>query len=101
MPDIDFFHLFRRGVGWIATVYATVVLVQSLYGWYVYLNARDRYTGMMRRYILLQALRLRFRAFWGDVLVCALLCVAFVLIWEAHYALWNAAEAWKRVEPIR
>jgi hypothetical protein len=101
MPDVDFFHLFRWGVGWIATVYATVVLLQSLYGWYVYLNARDRYTAMMRRYILLQALRLRFRAFWGDVLVCALLCIAFLIIWQAHYALWDAAEAWKRVEPIR
>lgn len=100
MPDVDLFQLFRRGVGWIATVYATVVMVQSLYGWYVYLNARDRYTAMMRRYILLQALRLRVLAFWPDLLICLLLCVAFLLVWEAHYALWDAAEAWKRVQRV-
>jgi hypothetical protein len=27
---------------------------------------------------------LRFRAFWGDVLICLLLCVALILIWRAQ-----------------
>jgi hypothetical protein len=97
MPEVDLFQFFRRTVGWIATIYATVVTVQSLYGWYVYLAADDKYVGLMRRYILLQALRLRFRAFFGDVMICLLLCVAFLLLWRAHLALWNAAEAWQRV----
>jgi hypothetical protein len=97
MPDVDLFHFFRWTVGWIATFYATIIMVLSLWGWYVYLKANDKYVGMMRRYLVLQALRLRFRSFWGDVIVCLLLCVAFVLIWQAHKALWSAAEAWQRV----
>lgn len=96
MPDIDLFQFFRRGVGWVATIYATLVTAQSLWGWYVYLSSADRMTGLMRQYLMVQALRLRVRAFWGDVVVSILLCVAFVLIWQAHYALWDAAEAWRR-----
>jgi len=98
MPNVDLFHLFRWGVGWIATVYATVITVQSLYGWYVYLTATDRYTRLMRRYLLAQAVRLRIRRFGGDLLICLLLCVAFILIWKAHYALWSADDAWKRLK---
>jgi hypothetical protein len=97
MPDVDLFQFFRISVGWVATIYATIVAAQSLYGWYVYFSSADRYTGMMRRYVFVQALRLRFRAFWGDVLISLLLCVAFLLIWQAHYALWDAAEAWQGV----
>jgi hypothetical protein len=93
MPDIDFFHFFRRGVGWIATIYATVVTLQSLYGWWVYLAAGDRYTGLMRRYLLVQAVRLRFRRFAGDLAVCVLLCVAFLIIWRAHYSVYNLKTA--------
>jgi hypothetical protein len=94
MPEIDFFHFFRYGVGWIATVYATVVTVQSLYGWYVYLTAADRYTLLMRRYLIVQAVRLRFRMFGGDLLICLLLCAAFVLLWRAHVAVYDLEAAW-------
>lgn len=97
MPDVDLFYLFRWGVGWVATVYATVITVQSLYGWYVYLTAGDRYTSMMRRYILLQAVRLRIGSFGGDLLVCLLLCVAFVIIWRAHYSVYALQAAWRNV----
>jgi hypothetical protein len=84
MPDIDFFNFFRYALAVVVTIYATVVTLQSLWGWYVLLASGDKYTIMLRRYILVQALRLRFRAFWGDVLICVLLCVAFVIMWRAH-----------------
>ena len=84
MPDIDFFNFFRYALAVVVTIYATVVTLQSLWGWYVMLAAGDKYTVMLRRYILVQALRLRFRAFWGDVVICVLLCVAFLLMWRAH-----------------
>jgi hypothetical protein len=29
-------------------------------------------------------LRLRFKAFWGDVVICVLLCVVFYLLWDAY-----------------
>ena len=97
MPEINFFHFFRLGVGWVATVYATVVTLQSLYGWYVYLNADDRYTGIMRRYLVVQAIRLKFRTFGGDLLICALLCVAFLVIWRTHYAVYALEAALRNV----
>lgn len=100
MPNVDLFHLFRWGVGWVATIYATVITVQSLYGWYLYLTAGDRYTTMMRRYILLQAVRLRFRRFGGDLLVCLLLCVAFVIIWRAHYSVYALEAARANVHRV-
>ncbi|MCS7034430.1 MAG: hypothetical protein NZ561_10635 [Phycisphaerae bacterium] len=98
MPEIDFFHFFRLGVGWIATIYATLTTIQSLYGWYVYLSSGDRYTSLMRRYLLVQAVRLRFRAFAGDLLVCLLLCILFLIIWRAHYPIWQIESIWRDVQ---
>jgi hypothetical protein len=86
MPKIDFFNFFRYMLAVIVTVYATTVTLQSLYGWIVYLNSPDKYMTLIRRYVIVQGLRLRFRSFWGDVLVCLLLSVACLLLWRAHMA---------------
>lgn len=92
MPDIDFFSFFRIALGWLVTVYATLLTAQSLWGWYVYLAGHDRYIGIVRQYIIVQGLRLRFRAFWGDVLICLLLCVVFLMLWRAHHVLYDLGE---------
>lgn len=90
MPDIpflqfrDLFHFFRFLLGVIVTIYFTIVTAQSLYGWYVWLAGSDRYMTLLRRYLLVQTLRLRFKAFWGDVLICILLGVAFIMLWRAQ-----------------
>ena len=84
MPDLDPFHFFRLTVAWIATVYATVITLQSLWGWAAYLSGSDKYVTMVRRYLIVHALRLRFKTFWGDVIICILLCVVFVLLWRLH-----------------
>jgi len=75
---------FRLTVGWIATIYATVVTLQSFWGWYVWLAGSDKYMSTLRQYVVVHGLRLRFRAFWGDVIICALLCVAFLIMWHMH-----------------
>jgi hypothetical protein len=85
MPDIDFFNFFRWWLGWIVTIYATIITFQSLYGWYVWLAGQDKYIGMLRRYVIVQGLRLRFRTFWGDAIICVLLTVAFLIMWHAHH----------------
>ena len=95
MPDYDLFHFFRITAGWVATVYATILTVYSLWGWYVWLAGSDRYMSMLRRYVILQGVRLKFRTFWGDCLICALLCVAFMLIWYAHFPVWGIEKALK------
>ena len=87
MPDIDFFNFWRLLLGWVVTIYATVVTLQSLWGWYVWLTGGDRYISVVRQYVILHGLRLRFRTFWGDVLICVLLCVAFGILWHAHHVM--------------
>jgi hypothetical protein len=84
MPDIDFFEFFRYFLGTVVTIYASIVTLQSLWGWYVWLAGEEKYMNLLRRYLLVQGLRLRFRAFWGDVIICVLLCVVFVLMWRLH-----------------
>lgn len=80
----DPFSLFRLLLAWFVTIYCTIITAQSLWGWWVWLAGSDRYMSMLRRYLVVQALRLRFRAFWGDALICLLLCGVFALLWRAQ-----------------
>lgn len=93
MRDIDFFNFFRIALAWVATIYATVITLQSLWGWYIWLAGNDKYITMLRRYVIVHGLRLRFRAFWGDVIISLLLCVAFLLLWRAHIVVDQLAQA--------
>ena len=61
-----------------------MITLQSLWGWYVWLAGNDRYISVVRQYVIVHGLRLRFRTFWGDVLICLLLCVAFLVTWRVH-----------------
>jgi len=81
---IDFFDFFRWVLGTVVTIYATVVTLQSLYGWWVYLAGEGRYLSLIRRYVMVQGLRLRIRTFGPDVLMCVLLTVVWVLLLRAH-----------------
>ncbi len=84
MTDIDLFNFFRWTLGTVVTIYATIITVQSLWEWYVWLAGEDRYISLVRRYVIVHGLRLRFTSFWWDVVVCILLCLMFVLLWRAH-----------------
>ena len=89
MPPIDLFQFFRFWLGWVVTIYATILTVQSLYGWYIWLAGEDKYIGLLRRYIIVQGLRLRFKTFWGDVIICLLLTIAFCILWRAHHVMYD------------
>jgi hypothetical protein len=95
MPDVDFFDFFRYALGTVVTIYATVVTLQSLWGWYVWLAGSDKYMTLIRRYVIVHGLRLRFRAFWGDVIISLLLCVAFLLLWQAHTRIYQFETEYK------
>ena len=84
MRDIDLFNFFRWVLSIIATIYATVITLQSLWGWYIWFQGPDKFITLARRYVLLHGLRLRFKTFWGDVIICVLLCIAFLLMWRLH-----------------
>jgi len=87
VPEIDFFNFWRYLLGWIVTIYASIIMFQSLYGWYVWLNGGERYITIVRQYVIVHGLRLRFKTFWGDVLICILLTVAFFILWHAHHVI--------------
>ena len=95
MPDVDFFNFFRYVLGTIVTIYATILTLQSLYGWYVWLAGSDKYMSMLRRYVIVHGLRLRFKTFWGDVIICGLLCVMFLILWHIHTRIYQLGDAMK------
>ena len=98
MPYVDLFQFFRYLLAIIATVYATILTIQSLWGWYVWIIGSDRYISLVRRYVIVQALRLRFATFWGDVIICLLLCVLFFVLWRAHWVMYDLQH---RIDDLR
>ena len=95
LVDYDLFDWFRLAVGWVVTVYATVLTLQSLWGWYVWLAGRDKYIGMLRRYLIVHGLRLRFSTFWGDVIISTLLTAVFFMLWHAHQVIYDLDRTFK------
>jgi hypothetical protein len=91
----DLFDWFRLVLGWIVTVYATIITVQSLWSWYLWLAGQDKYIGLLRRYLIVHGLRLRFGTFWGDVIICVLLTLAFFILWRAHHVIYDLDEKLK------
>lgn len=87
MPDVDLFTIFRWLLAWVVTVYCTVLTVQWAWTWYIWLASGDKYITLLRRYIIASALRMRFRTFWGELLICALLCVAFFYMCKAQWVM--------------
>jgi hypothetical protein len=95
MPDIDFFGFFRFWLATIVTIYASVITLQSVRSWFHWLAGSDKYSSLLRRYLLIHGLRLRFKTFWGDVIICGLLCVAFFIIWHAQSVMNEASDTLK------
>ena len=98
MRDLDFFNFWRYLLGTIATIYATIVTLQSLWGWYVWLTGSDKYMTLVRQYVIVQGLRLRFKTLWGDVIICVPLCIAFLIICHAHSLIYDLE---RRVADVR
>ena len=84
MPDIDPFNFFRWGLFVVVSIYVTIITAQQTWTWYVWLTSSDRYITILRQYVIVHGLRLRFKSFWGDVLICGLLCVVFLILFWAH-----------------
>ena len=82
MPYDDLFTFFRWALSWIVTIYASIITLQSLYGWYVWLSGGERYISIVRQYVI----------------VCALLCVIFLIMWHAHHVLDGTRQVWDEVK---
>jgi hypothetical protein len=102
---MDLFDFFRRALATVVTIYATLVTGQSLLGWYRWLNEPQQYISILRRYVVISGLRLKFSVFWTDVVICVLLCVTFVLLFHAHgivgHVAGTLADAHRKLQPPR
>ena len=99
LPE-DPFDFFRWWLTTIVTIYASIITLQSLYGWYVWLAGSDKYISLLRRYLVVHGLRLRVRAFWGDVIICGLLSVAFLMLWRAHRLIYDLGNTLEHVQHV-
>jgi len=81
LGDHDLFETWRLLLGVACSIYAAIVTARSLWGWFVYLSAPDRLTSVMRRYVMVQLLRLRIGRFAFEFAQIAfwLGCLLFVL----------------------
>ncbi len=97
MPDFDFFNFFRWVLGTVVTIYATVITVNWAVGWHQFLSQPGRTFSMMGRYLLIHGLRVRLLDFLGDLLICLLLCVIFIMLMYGHSILAGTESAYNDV----
>ena len=84
MPELDPFFLFRRVLLIVCAVYSLVITVRGLRYWLNYLMADGRDRALLRRYLWLHALRMRWRRFAGELFKVAALSVLTLLAIWAH-----------------
>jgi hypothetical protein len=83
--DLDLFACYRWLLAIVCTVYTVVRLVQTAHGWIVYFWSPYPRIGVLRRYALLQVLRIRVRRFTLDLLqIAGLTAALFALLWLHH-----------------
>jgi hypothetical protein len=82
LKDLDLFALYRWLLAIVCTVYTFVRLGQTAQGWIEYLWSAHPRSGTLRRYALVQLLRIRVTRFTFDLLQIAVLLAAFgALLW--------------------
>ncbi len=79
--DRDLFEMWRWLLCVVCAVYAVVVTGRSLWGWYEYLSKQNRTRVIVRKYVLVQLLRLRLRPLARELSLIGfwLILLAFVL----------------------
>jgi hypothetical protein len=83
----DVFEAWRALLALVCTVYAAVVTGRSCWGWIVYFSGGDRVTSLLRRYTIVQLLRLRVRRFTGELARIGFWLSALVAVLYGHYRL--------------
>ncbi len=82
--DFDLFYFWRWILVIVCTIYWAVRLGQSLWGWYLYLWADYRPAALMRKYLVIQALRIRVHRFTLELIQIVALLVLFGAVTYAH-----------------
>jgi len=80
--DLDLFACYRWLLAIVCTIYTIVRLAQTAYGWIVYFWSPAPRMGVLRRYALVQMLRIRVRRFTLDLVqIAGLTAALFALLW--------------------
>jgi hypothetical protein len=87
MESLDLFAFYRWLLAIVCTVYTAVRLGQTIHGWILYFWAPYSYSGALRRYALVQLLRIRVRRFTLDLLEIVVLTAAFFAVLWLHHRL--------------
>ena len=83
--ELDLFFLFRRALVTVCTVYAAVRLGAAAWRWVDYLSGSQRETVLLRRYIIIQLVRLRLHRFTFELAQILVLAAAFLyVVWLHH-----------------
>ncbi len=84
--NIDLFYFWRWILCVVCTIYWLVRLGQSFWNWYHYLWADARSALLMRKYLVVQVLRLRVHRFTLEALqIVALVALFFAITWAHRY----------------
>src|SRR5262245_8073462 len=82
--QLDLFEFFRFILTIACFIYAAVVTIQSVWNWMLYLSGTQRATTLLRRYLIIQLLRLRLRPFAGELVQIAVWTAVLVFLIRMH-----------------
>ncbi len=80
----DLFRFYRRFLWMVLTIYWITLVVGSAARHLAWMRSQ-RYGRLAGKYLLVQALRVRLRRHWLEVLQCLGLVALFVLVWAMHW----------------
>ena len=82
LADRDLFELWRLLLGTTCCIYAIVIMFRSIWRWCLQLSGSDRRSTMIRRYAVVQLLRVRFGRFSREFArIGVLLFILAALLW--------------------
>lgn len=86
LPDGDLFEVWRLALGTICGIYALVVTLTSLWYWLAYFSGPERRVRLMRSYVILHLLRLRWSRFKREFLSIGSYLVLLAVLLYFHRA---------------
>lgn len=85
LSSADLFMLYRRLLVIFCSIYAGIRLMQTIGRWFKFLAFPDRSRRLLRSYLFVHILRVRWRRFGPEYIqIGGLLCILTLIVW-LHY----------------
>lgn len=84
MLRFDLFEFYRFLLALLVLVHCVVKLVSFVYRWYAF-DSRYRWAPLVRRYVVVQLLRIRVRRFLFEIAQLGALAAIFILLVSRHW----------------